>query len=329
MTHILELIHAFRRSKILFTAVRLGIFDRLEAAPATSAQLASELKLHPGALTRLLDACIPLELLTRAGDLYRNTSDASRALVTASPDSLVGYILHSDRSLYSLWGRLDDAVREGTNRWAQVFGNRASLFDHYFRDPASMRSFLTGMHGAGQLTSDRIVRAFDLSKFEHLIDLGGATGHLAIAACHAYPKLRATVLDLPAVEPYAREFIDKSGLTNRIDFKAADFFQDDLPLADLYSLGRILHDWDDAHIQTLLPKIHGDLLVTEVVVDEDRRGPLYAMLQDLNMLVCTDGRERTASEYERLLQLAGFRRFELHRTNSLVDGILAHRQAGT
>jgi acetylserotonin O-methyltransferase len=314
MTHILELIHAFRRSKVLFTAVRLGIFDRLEAAPQTAAQLAQNLNLNPGALTRLLNACIPLELLTRDGDVYRNTPDASRALVTSSPDSLAGYIVHSDRSLYALWGRLEDAVREGTNRWAQVFGDRASLFDHYFRDPNSMRSFLTGMHGAGQLTSDRIVRAFDLSEYKHLVDLGGATGHLA------------TVLDLPSVEPYAREFIAKSGLTDRIDFQAADFFHDDLPPADLYSLGRILHDWPDDRIHTLLSKINSDLLITEVLMDEDRSGPLYAMLQDLNMLVCTDGKERSASEYEALLKTAGFTRFEFHRTNSLVDGILAHRR---
>jgi acetylserotonin O-methyltransferase len=325
MTHILELIHAFRRSKVLFTAVRLGIFDRLEKEPQTAAQLARELELNPGALTRLLDACRPLELLTRDGDgdLYRNTPAASRALVTTSPDSLVGYIVHSDRSLYPLWGKLDDAVREGTNRWAQVFGDRASLFDHYFRDPVAMRSFLTGMHGAGQLTSDRVVRAFDLSKFKHLVDLGGATGHLAIAACRAYPTLRATVLDLPSVEPYAREFISQSGVADRIDFLAADFFADELPPADLYSLGRILHDWDDARIAALLPKIQSSLLITEVLVDEDRSGPLYAMLQDLNMLVCTDGKERTASEYEQLLTAAGFANFQIHRTGSLVDAILA------
>jgi acetylserotonin O-methyltransferase len=323
MTHILELIHAFRRSKVLFTAVRLGIFDRLEKEPQTAAQLARDLDLNPNGLTRLLDACRPLELLTREGDLYRNTPAASRALVTTSPDSLVGYIVHSDRSLYPLWGKLDDAVREGTNRWAQVFGDRASLFDHYFRDPVAMRSFLTGMHGAGQLTSDRVVRAFDLSKFKHLVDLGGATGHLAIAACRAYPTLRATVLDLPSVEPYAREFISQSGVADRIDFLAADFFADELPPADLYSLGRILHDWDDARIAALLPKIQSSLLITEVLVDEDRSGPLYAMLQDLNMLVCTDGKERTASEYEQLLTAAGFANFQIHRTGSLVDAILA------
>ena len=325
MTHILELIHAFRRSKVLFTAVRLGIFDRLEASPQTAAQLASNLNLHVGALTRLLDACRPLALLTRDGDLYRNTPDASRALVTASPDSLVGYIIHSDRSLYPLWGKLDDAVREGTNRWAQVFGDRASLFDHYFRDPASMRSFLTGMHGAGQLTSDRVVRAFDLSKFKHLVDVGGATGHLAIAACRVYPTLRATVLDLPSVEPYAREFISKSGVADRIDFLAADFFTDDLPPADLYSLGRIIHDWPDARANALLSKIQGSLLIAEILVDEDRSGPLYALLQDLNMLVCTDGKERTATEYEQLLKPASFASVQFHRTGPLVDAILAIR----
>jgi acetylserotonin N-methyltransferase len=273
----------------------------------------------------LLDACRPLALLTRDGDLYCNTPDASRALVTASPDSLVGYIIHSDRSLYPLWGKLDDAVREGTNRWAQVFGDRASLFDHYFRDPASMRSFLTGMHGAGQLTSDRVVRAFDLSKFKHLVDVGGATGHLAIAACRVYPTLRATVLDLPSVEPYAREFISKSGVADRIDFLAADFFTDDLPPADLYGLGRILHDWPNARANALLSKIQGGLLIAEILVDEDRSGPLYALLQDLNMLVCTDGKERTATEYEQLLKPAGFANVQFHRTGPLVDAILAHR----
>jgi acetylserotonin O-methyltransferase len=158
-----------------------------------------------------------------------------------------------------------------------------------------------------------------------LVDLGGATGHLAIAACRAYPMLRATVLDLPSVEPYAREFISQSGVADRIDFLAADFFTDDLPPADLYSLGRILHDWDDVRIAALLPKIRSSLLITEVLVDEDRSGPLYALLQDLNMLVCTDGKERTAGEYEHLLTAAGFANYQFHRTNSLLDGILAHR----
>ena len=48
------------------------------------------------------------------------------------------------------------------------------------------------------LSSPTVVAAFDLRGFRRLVDLGGATGHLAIAACERYPELRAAVFDLPA-----------------------------------------------------------------------------------------------------------------------------------
>ncbi len=94
-------------------------------------------------------------------------------------------------------------------------------------------------------------------------------------------------------------------------------------------LGRILHDWDDAKIGKLLRKIvfalprGGALLVTETLVDDDRSGPIYTLMQDLNMLVCTDGRERTEAEYSALLRGAGFSTVQFRRTDSLVDAILA------
>jgi acetylserotonin N-methyltransferase len=335
MTHepsaqtILDLIEAFRRSKVMFTAVRLGIFDHLANAPQSCAALSLQLSLDRNALSRLLDGCIALGLLGRQGEFYSNTDAATRFLTKTSSETLAGYITYSDQSLYKLWNHLDDAVRQGSNRWTQAFGSRAALFDHYFRDEASTRSFLGGMHGLGQFASPRIVKAFDLSDFRHLVDLGGATGHLAIAACHVYPELRATVLDLPAVQPFAREYIEASGLSDRVFFVAADFFVDDLPKADLYALGRILHDWNDSKINKLLRRIFlalphgGALLVTETLVDDDRSGPTYTLMQDLNMLVCTDGRERTEAEYSLLLQGAGFSSVQFRRTDSVVDAIFA------
>lgn len=313
----------------MFTAVRLGIFDQLEAAPQTAPALAHALSLNAAALTRLLDACCALHLLTRENQAYRNTAVASKYLASASPDTFAGYIIYSDQSLFHLWAHLDDAIREGSNRWTQVFGSRDALFDYYFRDPAATASFMSAMNGFGRLSSPRIVRAFDLSRFIHLIDLGGATGHLAIAACEAYPNLRATVLDLPRVEPFARPYISRSSVSARVQFVSSDFFADPLPSGDLYSLGRILHDWSDDKIGALLEKISralapgGGLLVVEALLNDDRSGPVYALMQDLNMLVCTDGRERTFAEYRALLEANGFANVESHRTGSLVDAILA------
>jgi acetylserotonin N-methyltransferase len=326
---ILDLIEAFRRSKVMFTAVRLGIFDELEQSPQTAATLAERLALNAGACARLLDGCVSLQLLRREEQTYRNTPVASRFLVGSSPDTLAGYIVYSDESLYALWSHLEDAIREGGNRWAQTFGSRDALFAHFFRDEASTAHFLAGMRGMGEIACPSIVRAFDLERFSHFVDLGGATGHLAIAACEAYPNLRATVLDLPRVESFARFHITESSVADRVHFAAGDFFTGTLPAGDLYALSRILHDWAEPQIEILLRKIFaalpagGGLLIAEALVNDERTGSVYALMQDLNMLVCTDGRERNATEYRRLLESAGFQKVDYRRTGSLVDAVLA------
>jgi acetylserotonin N-methyltransferase len=326
---ILDLIEAFRRSKTMFTAVRLGVFDQLETAPQSPEQLGALLGVNVRAFTRLLEGCLSLGLLERDSDLFRNSAVASRYLATSSPASFAGYVTYSDQSLYLLWSHLEDAVREGTNRWAQTFGSREALFDYYFRDHAATASFVSAMNGFGQLASARLARAFDLSRFHHLVDLGGATGHMAIAACEAWPNLRATVLDLPRVEPFARAHIEASSVADRVQFVVGDFFTDPLPPGDLYTLGRIVHDWGDDQVHKLLRKISatlrsgGGVILAEALVNDDRSGPVYALMQDLNMLVCTDGSERTAAEYRTLLEDAGFTGVQHRLTGSLVDGVFA------
>jgi acetylserotonin N-methyltransferase len=46
-------------------------------------------------------------------------------------------------------------------------------------------------------------------------------------------------------------------------------------------------------------------------------------MQSLNMLICTEGKERAASEYEALLREAGFSTVEFAVTKVPLDGILA------
>src|SRR5437868_4882856 len=141
-----------------------------------------------------------------------------------------------------------------------------------------------GMHGQGQLSSPAVAAAFDLGRFRRLADVGGATGHLAVAACRRYPGLRAVVFDLPAVLPLARELLAATEVADRVELTAGDFFKDPLPEADLFALGRILHDWDGAKIGRLLRSVYdrlppgGALLVAEKLLDDDRSGPPWAVL---------------------------------------------------
>src|SRR5262249_41256708 len=201
---------------------------------------------------------------------------------------LTGYITYSDRVLWQLWARLADAVREGTPRWKQAFDLDGPIFASFFRTEDDKREFLWGMHGYGQISSPEVVSAFDLSRFAQLVDLGGATGHLAIAACRRYPRLRAAVFDLPELIPVANAMIAaEPDVAGRVATVAGDFFVDELPPADLYALGRILHDWAEDKIGRLLARVHqalpagGALLIAEKLLDDDRAGPRWAQLQSL------------------------------------------------
>jgi acetylserotonin N-methyltransferase len=328
---VIELIEAFRRSQTMLTAVSLGVF---EATPATAVELAAKVAANVDALERLLDGCAALGLLVKDGGVYRNSEVAERYICAASPDSLRGYILYSHRALYPMWGHLDDAVREGSHRWRQTFGEEGGIFSHFFRTDAAMHDFLMGMHGFGMLTSPKVVAAFDLSRFRRLVDLGGATGHLAIAACERYPEMSAVVFDLPRVIPVAKEQAARSAAASRIDAVAGDFFHDELPSADLYAMGRILHDWTEEKIAQLLARIHGSLpeggalLIAEKLLNDDGVGPVPASMQSLNMLICTEGRERSAAGYERLVRAAGFTHVEARRTGSSLDAVLAVKAEG-
>jgi len=132
------------------------------------------------------------------------------------------------------------------------------------------------------------------------------------------------VFDLPSAIEVAKEFAgDKVSLAN------GDFFADPLPAGDLYAVGRILHDWSEMKIVALLEKVYaalperGGLLIAEKLLNEDRNGSVTTQMQSLNMLVCTEGRERTLSEYSALVRGVGFGEIRGKVTGAPLDAMLA------
>ena len=203
-----------------------------------------------------------------------------------------------------MWGNLEDAIREGTNRWQQTFGWDGPIFSNFFRTEESMREFLMAMHGYGLISSPHVVAAFDLSRFRRLVDLGGATGHLAIAACERYPgHASAVVFDLPEAGPLAREIRRRLGRRRPDRDRLGRLLRRSASRGRPFRVGRILHDWTEAKVLTLLQRIFdrlpsgGGLLIAEKLISEDRTGPRWAHMQNLGMLLYTEGKERTLSEY--------------------------------
>ena len=127
----------------------------------------------------------------------------------------------------------------------KCLASRTALFDHYFRDEQSAASFIGGH---ARLRTTRlgavVAKAFDLVTLQAHWSIWAAP-----QAIYALPRAQPGRICKPPCSicrrwKNSRSRISKvRGLSERVRFLTADFFADPLPPADLYSLGRILHDW--------------------------------------------------------------------------------------
>jgi O-methyltransferase domain/RTX calcium-binding nonapeptide repeat (4 copies) len=138
-----------------------------------------------------------------------------------------------------------------------------------------------------------------------LLDIGGGSGAYDIELCRRNPSLRATVFDLPPVCKTATEKVGSAGFGDRIEVTPGDFLADaELPAGhDVVLLSMIMHDWTPAQDLAILRKCFaalpsgGQIVISELLVNDDKTGPPAAALMSLNMLVETVGRNYTPAEY--------------------------------
>uniref|UniRef100_A0A673CNB0 Acetylserotonin O-methyltransferase-like n=1 Tax=Sphaeramia orbicularis TaxID=375764 RepID=A0A673CNB0_9TELE len=317
LQQIIQLMDGFKASKALFTASKMGVFDLLQRKPGLdAAQVAQEIKAAVKGTEGLLGACVSLGLLQSKEKFYKNTDLATRYLWSDSPFSLHGYIQHCNETLWPLFSHLESAVREGTNQHER---------DTYYNNQSVKLRFMNAMHSIAKVTGKAVATAFDLSSYKTACDLGGCTGAIAYELTKAHPEMSVTVFDLPEVVEMSEHF-HPSHTDNRVSFVAGDFFKDELPKADLYILARILHDWPDEKVHILLKKI-GDaccgVLLSEILLNEDRSGPSRGLLQALSM---SDGKQRSAAEYSTLLKSHGFITAEIRHTDNLLDAMLCVKE---
>ncbi|XP_070607133.1 acetylserotonin O-methyltransferase-like [Erythrolamprus reginae] len=328
--------HSFITFKIISTACELGVFDLLGESreQLCSTTIAERLSSSPIGMQRLLEACVGLKLLTLewkdGKDLYGNTDFTNLYLVKSSPKSQYHSIIFRSEVGYAAMQYLPDAVRKGKNQIPSIYGSSSNqLFEVTCRSKKRLQTFSNFMNELWPVVGREVVSAFDLSQFPLICDLGGNTGGLAKELISLYPKCTVTIFDLPEVVEASKNHCLSSEET-RITFHAGDFFEDPFPEADLYIFARILHDWSDERCFQLLHKVYqackpgGGVLIVEMLLDEDRRGPLPAHIYSLLMLLYTEGRERSTTEFNVLLHKAGFHEVELKK-GSLFHIILGRK----
>jgi hypothetical protein len=134
------------------------------------------------------------------------------------------------------------------------------------------------------------------------VDVGGGNGSLLVELFRREPGLRGIVFDLPETDR------DEAALGDRITFVAGSFF-DRVPQGDVYVLGTVLHDWDDAHAAAILRTIRdcappdARVVIIDAVIPPGN-DPYGAKWLDLLVLALFAGRERTEGQWRTLLESA-------------------------
>lgn len=318
---ILQTAFGFWGSKVLLTAVDFGLFTILGNRHLTGAELGKELCLHPRATPDFLDALVAMKFLDRTGDgpqaTYLNTPEAAMFLDAASPRYIGGILVMLNRRLFKFWNDLPDALRTGRPQ-NEVKHGLKGMFEELYSDQSRLEQFMGAMTGVSRMNFEAFAEKFDFSKFRTLCDVGGATGLLSIEVAKRHPHIQCISFDLPVVEPIAKRHITASGLETRIRTASGDFFQDQLPKADLITMGMILHDWNLEKKLHLIRSAYnalppgGALVAIEALIDDARRENVQGLLMSLNMLIeFGDAFDYSGEDFRRWCREVGFTQFEV------------------
>jgi O-methyltransferase domain/Dimerisation domain len=318
---ILDVGFGFWSSKVLLSAVDLGVFTELAKKPRTRDELGDALKLHPRGSMDLFDALVSLGFLERDGAgaraIYRNTALTDHFLDRAKPTYVGGMLEMLEARLYRYWGDLTEALRTGKPQ-NEIKHTGAPMFATLYSDEARLEQFMGAMQGISRPNFEALAETFDFSRYQTLCDVGGANALLSRLVAARHSHLTCTSWDLPVVEPIAQRAIAADGLTGRVKTASGDFFADPLPRADVITMGMILHDWGLEHKKMLIKKAYdalpkgGAFVVIENLIDDERRTNAFGLLMSLNMLIeFGEAFDYTGADFDGWCREAGFTRTEV------------------
>ncbi|HEY4858022.1 MAG TPA: methyltransferase [Xanthobacteraceae bacterium] len=297
-------------SLAMLAGMQLDVFTPLGSGSMTAQALADVLKVDAQKLRLLLYALVNAELLTVEGERFANTPEADAYLVAGRS----GY-MGSAHELYSdLWHAALTAgpsIRAGAPQVKHDFATMSH---------EELGTFFRGLHAGALATGEQLANTYKFERFHRLLDVGGGSGGLAIAACQRYPGLTATIIDLPRVAPIARAMVSAAKLADRVEVVDGDISRDVPPgRSDVAVLRNLIQVLGPDQARNALRNVGaavepgGSLIIVGHVLEDNRLAPAPAVRLNLAFVSIYDaGQAYTESEHRSWLAQAGFTDMEVH-----------------
>ncbi len=306
------LANSFQQSRILLSAIELGLFTTLDKQMLPSKEVAKKINADERATDRLMNALVALGFLRKVHGKFFNSENASQYLVKNKPE-FMGGLFHS-LGLWNTWSSLTESVKAGTSAAE--------------RKPSPggvdwLESFIGAMHYRGVKEAKITALMLDLSASKKMLDVGGGSGAFAMEFIKKNSSMSAVVFDLPNVIPITSRYVEQEKMDDKISYLSGDYLVDDFGGGyDLIFLSAIVHinSFDENNL--LIKKCYnslntdGQIVIKDWVMNEDRTEPAGGAFFALNMLVGTErGDTYTETEMKNWFTNAGIKKIERKNTS--------------
>ena len=306
------------RTQTIHAAVELGVFECL---PSSAEEVEHQAQLHRSVGTRLMRALMELGLVWRGTEGSYYPTERGSLLTRKHPLSLADAARHWGRESYEAWAKAARSLRTGESALERLHGE--NFFDWMRDRPADLQAYHSAMSTYARHDYRDLADSVEFTAHDSILDAGGGTGELAFALLRSCPGLVATVMDRAEVVEGVRPPADLEG---RCRFIKGDLFQKWPVTSDAVILARVVHDWPDSDALRILRRAReampkdGTLYVVEMALDEETG---QGGMLDLNMLVMTQGAERTEEQFRDILREAGFGLLGVTETSSVSSVLMA------
>ncbi len=321
----LQLASGFIASQAVYSFTKLKLADALAEGPRPADAVANRVGTDRDRTRRLLRTLAGFGVVNEvAADTFQLTEVGQ--LFCNEPGSLADLTTMWIETHYDAFAGFAGTVKTGEPAFDTVKGQ--DYWSWLEGEPATAELFSRAMGSFGTQTQTAAIGAFDFSRFERVVDVGGAHGSFLAAVLSQSQTSTGVLFDLPHVIATAEPFLAASDVFGRVECIAGDFFESVPTGGDAYLLSLILHDWDNADCLRILTSIrraipaNAVLLILENVIPAGN-DPHLGKVIDMIMMTILRGTERTRAEYEALLVKAGFDVVEVIPTEAPTSLIVA------
>ncbi len=267
------------------TSMQLNVFSVLEDSAKTPQEVAEVLNVEKKHIERLLYALVSIGLLKIEKNQFANSIEASCYLVPGKPSYMGNNTWINPYLNYYIWG---SAVKTAETIHT---GTPLEKFDYAGASEEQLEELFRSTRPIAYKAGEELAIKYDFSQYQSFVDVGGASGGLAVAVSDIYPHLRITVVDLPSVSPVAKHLIETEGANDRVHVMKVNIVKNPLPesydIAVLRALIQVLSPEHARHaIINLATSINskGRIFILGHFMDNSKTSPLEEVIWFLNNL---------------------------------------------